>query len=526
MTVSADRRILIGSDIHAKPNRHLPLWLVKAGLWTMAMSIVIVPVGVALTLLNRVDGLPKQPKTNPVVVSEQERQAWRAMGAGLPAQAPPVVLAYHDVRPGSKEGYVVSPELFEKHLIALAEAGYRTATSAEYVDYLNGKPAGPRSVYLTFDDGTEGLYLYADRILARQRAHGASYLISGRVDTHRPYYLTWAEVQQMHESGRWDFQAHTHDLHTRGLVGPEHADGSLLTGRAWNAKTGHLETAQEHRGRVFGDLAAQLRDFEQHNLPRPQLFAYPFSDLGSRNDKATVQTTRSIVGNLFTGAFTNKSAAPTPTSRRSSVAAEIERIEVFSNTTADELVAKVASWTAISPGAQPTPLADPARWWEARTRSMPALDVFTGKNRRPGNQTYVQADYAPYAAADWVDYRVEADLRGLQRGGNNANITVRVGGRGSVAVRTSYVGVQAVDPDTGAVIAAQKLTGSEHHNVRIEVTGTATQVQVDKGPVMRIPSKGGPGSTGGIGLAARRDAGSELPVFAKLTVSAITGAAR
>ncbi|WP_051167666.1 polysaccharide deacetylase family protein [Actinoplanes sp. N902-109] len=492
-------------------------WLTRAVLWVLAVVIVVVPVRMALHLLNSHD-LPDQLSTPMPAVSGQERASWQAAGVGLPSHAPPVVLAYHDIRPGSGDDYVVSPERFERQLMALAAAGYRTITSDEYAAYLGGAPAGPRSVYLTFDDGTEGLYLYADRILRRQRAHAASYLISGRVGEYRPYYLTWPEVTRMAASGRWDFQAHTHDLHTRGAVGEKRVNGSLLTGRAWVADDTRLETDAEHHARIERDVGAQLRDFERHDLPRPRLFAYPFSDLGSRRDTSVRRDTARLIDTTYAAAFTNETTAPAPTSRRAARGGEIQRIEVMADTTPAQLVRQVVAWTAIAPD-KLEPLTDHGRWWDSWTRTVPPLGVFTGSDPAPTGKTYVQASYAPFGSADWRDYRVRADIAGLEAGGNNANVTVRVGGAGAITCRVAYAGVQVVDQDTGRIRTSASLDGNGRHLVDVEVTAGTTTVSVDGD---RIAVVRAPGTTGGLALSIRRETDSTMPRFAALTVEAVT----
>ncbi|MEK8172151.1 polysaccharide deacetylase family protein [Streptomyces sp. M19] len=66
-----------------------------------------------------------------------------------------------------------------------------------------------RSVYLTFDDGAQGLWRYADPVLARHRMRAAAFLITRHVGGRHSYYLSWDEVGRMARSGRWDFQSHT-----------------------------------------------------------------------------------------------------------------------------------------------------------------------------------------------------------------------------------------------------------------------------------------------------------------------------
>jgi peptidoglycan/xylan/chitin deacetylase (PgdA/CDA1 family) len=497
----------------------VPLPLIRLPLWVAAAIIVVTPFTVAWRIYVQpaVSEVGVQYDAPPSASTVDDLTTWRAMAVDLPARAAPVVLAYHDIRPGSTDLYTVSPVEFDNQLTALSTAGYTTLTSAEFVDYLRGGPVPPRSVYLTFDDGTSGLYAYADRILARHGMHGASYLISGRVGKYRPYYLTWREVAEMAASGRWDFQAHTHDLHTRGAVGPRKINGSLLTGSMWPSPD-RMESVEEHRVRVGNDLRAMFADFADHALPTPEVFAYPFSDANLDYDRGAVDVTQKMIRDEFVAALTNKVREPTPVSRRSTAGELFERIEVFSSTRATDLLAQVTAWTAIAPRVGDV-LADGPRWWDARTRSVADLSILDGSN--PGAtdaSSYLSAYYAPYATADWIGYTITADVRGLQRGGNNGNLLVRVGSAAETAVRVSCCGLQLASTRTGRVLAQQRLRLAESHHVSVSVRDGWTVVTVDGEVRVRVRVERGTGSTGGIGLASRRGPAADWPYFARVAV--------
>ena len=73
----------------------------------------------------------------------------------------------------------------------------------------------PHSVMITFDDGAKGVWQYADPVLARYDLHATAFIITGFVGTHAPYYMTWDEIAELHDSGRWDIEAHTHLGHVQ-----------------------------------------------------------------------------------------------------------------------------------------------------------------------------------------------------------------------------------------------------------------------------------------------------------------------
>lgn len=242
--------------------------------------------------------------------------------AGNPA---PVVLAYHDVGRASDSRYTVTPESFDAQLAALASAGYRTLSTDEFVAYLDGGPApGPRSVFLTFDDGAHGLWVHADRILAKYRMRAAAFLITRSVGSHRPYYLSWDEIGRMARSGRWDFENHTRDLHRREAVDAAGHTSSAFTGRLWLPDENRRETAEEYRRRIEDDLDRSVTDITRHGLPSPRLFAYPFSESqGPDSASPTNQLLRKALAERFVTALTNGSdrpVRPLPAGRRAAAA--------------------------------------------------------------------------------------------------------------------------------------------------------------------------------------------------------------
>ncbi|EOY50038.1 polysaccharide deacetylase family protein [Streptomyces lividans] len=304
-----------------------------------------------------------------------------------PAGNAPVVLAYHDVGPDDRSRYTVSPEHFDAQLRALRDAGYRTLTTREFTGFLRtGRTPGPRTVHLTFDDGTHGLWTHADPVLARYGMKAAAYLITGQVGTHRPYYLSWPEVERMARSGRWDFQAHTRLSHERAAVDAAGHERSVFTNRLWLADEGRVETSDEYRRRVAADLDRSIRDLVRHDLPRPRLFAYPFSErldesnLGARDADAL----RSMLRERFTATLTNSAARPLPAGPRAAAAGQVQRLEVTRDTTAAGLLRELGRWATVTPQDADRPLAHPAHWQTTGATGQAGPGMLTGGSPPPG----------------------------------------------------------------------------------------------------------------------------------------------
>jgi biofilm PGA synthesis lipoprotein PgaB len=493
-------------------------WLLRAPLRLFALLVAAAPFLLAAQLLWGGSLLSIQHPPPDVSVSPAELANWQHVGLGLPANAAPVVLAYHDVRPHSVDPYVVSPEELDRQLTAFAAAGYHTLTTDQLVSYLHGGATPPRSLYLTFDDGTQGLYEYADSILERNHMTAASFLITGRLGHNQPYYLSWPEIALMAASGRWDFQAHTYDLHSRGEVGPAKAFGSLLTGSSWPTSS-RMETVPEHVRRVSQDFTHMFADFANHGLPRPQVFAYPFSESDPSYDRAAVEATAAVIAKDFAVALTNKMSEPTPVSRRSGIAGVVERLEVFGTTDTSTLLAEIGAWTAIPPQVD-HPLDDVGRWWDEGTRGVARLGALVGHPDGavdPG-AVYLFAAYAPYGSADWMDYVISTEVHGLRLEGNNANVIVRAGSPAETEVRTSCCSLQVVDVATGAVLAQQRLVAARDRQVRIVVSDGALDVTIDGTVSVHVPAGKGIQFTGGITIASRRGNSDVWPYFANMSI--------
>lgn len=162
------------------------------------------------------------------------------------------VLMYHHVTP--QGGMInVSPANFEAQLRWLKQHGYRSLTTDQFADHLNGKPAQPRSVLITFDDGYLDNWVYAYPLLRKYGFTATIFLVTswigngpvrgfasaqpgdgGQADhaqlpqtpEHRECehliqagqadqaILRWSEIHAARDSGVFEFHSHTH-THTR-----------------------------------------------------------------------------------------------------------------------------------------------------------------------------------------------------------------------------------------------------------------------------------------------------------------------
>lgn len=226
----------------------------------------------------------------------------------------PLILTYHDIAVGSTSNYAVTPAQFAEQMATLDALGVHTLTSTEFADFVRGRAVPPRSVLITLDDGTRGVWRYADTILAQHKFHAVSTIVTGFVGTHKPYYMTWDEITRLDQNGRWDFENHTDSAHLNIPINAAGDQASFLSNLAWLPVQNRLETLLEYQVRVSADLDRSIVELKSRGLGRGGLFAFPFSDYGSSgNDPAIASLLVTMVKARFTAVF-NDDARPRPMS--------------------------------------------------------------------------------------------------------------------------------------------------------------------------------------------------------------------
>jgi peptidoglycan/xylan/chitin deacetylase (PgdA/CDA1 family) len=150
-------------------------------------------------------------------------------GPLLRAEVP--VFVFHGAEPGD----------FARKLRHLADNGYLTLSTDEYVATIRGERAAPeRAVLLTFDDGRGAVWSVAAPLLERHGMKATVFLVPGRMSSRGSpgptlddlaagratgraelardegdlALMSWQEVEALARTGLFDFQSHT-QLHAR-----------------------------------------------------------------------------------------------------------------------------------------------------------------------------------------------------------------------------------------------------------------------------------------------------------------------
>ncbi|MFE2581077.1 polysaccharide deacetylase family protein [Streptomyces sp. NPDC059378] len=496
-------------------------WPVRVLLGALTLSVVAASGAAGIERYLNLKYVTPQAPLVQADIRSTDKEAWAEQGRKLPDEAPPVVLTFHDVNVHSDSPYVLTPQAFDTQLTALETAGYQTLSAKQFAAYMKGGRVPRRSVLLTFDDGTDGLWKYADRILAKHKMHGTVSLITGSMDKHRPYYLTWREIDRMYKSGRWDFQSHTRAMHGREPVDAWGKTGAELANRLWLPEEHRPETQAEYLERVRGDLKGSIDDITGHGMPVPQMFAIPFSagpgqeNLDTSNSQGTQG--RQLLNALFPYVLTDHSSIPLTASRRAAAEGTVQRVEVVARTTPDEMLANIAQNVQVAPDVS-RPLFDVENWGGRQTRT--GFEVFLGRGpSSPRAPRYAKADYRPNSSLDWTDYRASTIIGSLGNGTNQAALGVRTNSKEPVTVVVTQN--RAVLLADGYEVASQALDKQSEHSVTIDVRRQGTTVYVDGSVrLSHTSSYESAQLTGGITIRSGiNKAGNQWAAFEGLSVS-------
>lgn len=330
--------------------------LSRSAVVVRSVSAVVVAVVVAVPILAGLlwwpQDAPSRRSTPPATFPADDlaRYASLAPDVALPG---PVVLAYHDISPqvDAARPYDVTPAAFEEQMAMLDAAGFESITVDQLLAHATGAALPPRSVLITFDDGIKGIWTWADRILERHGFTAVAFVITGSVGANTQYYLGWEDLLDMHATGRWDIESHTHAGHRMIPSGPDGASGPFLLTRAWLPTAGRIETFAEWEARVEADLDTSIAELVEAGLPSPSLFAPPFAAVDEpTNDPAIPAALRRLLDERFAASVVNRPDAELVASDE--IASRlVRRVEVRASTTTFQLFERIAGIVASSAAA-------------------------------------------------------------------------------------------------------------------------------------------------------------------------------
>ena len=192
------------------------------------------------------------------------------------------VIMYHSLLkdPSQAGDYVLSPEVLARDLDWLQAHGYETVTVRDLIAYTKGGGELPeKPVMLTFDDGHFNNYLYALPLLQERGmravisvigAETARFTESGQENAYWSY-LSAERLREMDESGVFEIQNHSYDLH------------ALAPRRGCLRRTG--EDEGDYRELLTADTEQAQRLLIESGVPTPTCYTYPFGAYSEESEE-------------------------------------------------------------------------------------------------------------------------------------------------------------------------------------------------------------------------------------------------
>ena len=151
---------------------------------------------------------------------------------------------YHHVSPHKGDMVTVTPDIFEAQMRFLADAGYKTLSADEVLDYILGTSAiNEKAVAITFDDGYLDNYIYAFPVFKKYNIKATIFAV-----------ITWVEaasnVVRSQESG----------VRNEKIIIPSHLDSKNL-----------IASGQAHKVIMNWDMVKEIQesgliDFYSHTM--------------------------------------------------------------------------------------------------------------------------------------------------------------------------------------------------------------------------------------------------------------------
>jgi peptidoglycan/xylan/chitin deacetylase (PgdA/CDA1 family) len=176
---------------------------------------------------------------------------------------------------GDSELWTTSVSEFERHMEYLESRGYHAVTLGELHEWQMGRRELPaRPVVITFDDGDQSVYDLAFPILARLGFRATLFVVTSRVGTrwNEVECLDWAQLRELEQSGVFQIESHTHDMHYKVEV-----DGTARPVFVAASEHGYeVGGAANGEDAVRDDLTLSYEAIGRHIGRAPSFLAWPY----------------------------------------------------------------------------------------------------------------------------------------------------------------------------------------------------------------------------------------------------------
>ncbi|SCU27127.1 intercellular adhesion protein B [Staphylococcus xylosus] len=126
-------------------------------------------------------------------------------------------ILYYGSNSKELKSYSISKSKFENQIKWLKAHDAHFLTEKELIKYKERGNFPKKSVWINFDDMDASIYKNAYPILKKHNVPATGFVITNRVGTknfHNLNLITLDQLNEMKASGFWEFNSHTHDLHS------------------------------------------------------------------------------------------------------------------------------------------------------------------------------------------------------------------------------------------------------------------------------------------------------------------------
>jgi len=198
----------------------------------------------------------------------------------ISAQAVPILMYHGITEKPDKEN--TDRDHFISQMEILKRNGYQTISLDDFYLFKQGRFTLPsKPIIITFDDGRKDSYYPVDEILKKLGFKAVIFVVSGKANDNDKFFLSWAELKAMKESGRWDVQAHGTYSHTKIIIDEKGTVGRFLSSRRYDQSIG-LESISDYEDRVESDFVKNIDDIKKELGVLPRYYAIPLNDFGQR----------------------------------------------------------------------------------------------------------------------------------------------------------------------------------------------------------------------------------------------------
>ncbi len=189
----------------------------------------------------------------------------------------PILMYHHfveDAQSRELAGATITADKLEEDMTYLFENGYTALLPQDLKAIEEGKMKIPeKPIMITFDDGYESAYTIAYPILKKTDMKATVFAIVGNVENPRKNEikkLNWRQMKEMYESGVFDIQSHSYNLHNQDLK------GKYMQFEVNGIQKGLIECRAQYEMRVEADVVKSIDTIEENVGNEVICFSYPY----------------------------------------------------------------------------------------------------------------------------------------------------------------------------------------------------------------------------------------------------------